>query len=111
LRRRYIGFCIKKPNKNFIITRNNLINEIKKNCDNLFNQNLSELGIYLIRFDGNKGIIKCNHISKERTIKILKSIKKVSSNNIEIITLGTSGTIKGLVKKHMYKGVIFNIRK
>lgn len=60
-----------------------------------------EMGLYLIRFDGDKGILKCNHVEKENTIKLLKSIKKISSKKVEIETLGTSGTIKSLVKKHM----------
>ncbi len=59
------------------------------------------MGLYLIRFDGDKGILKCNHVEKENTIKLLKSIKKISSKKVEIETLGTSGTIKSLVKKHM----------
>ena len=46
-------------------------------------------------------------MNKEKTIQLLKSIKKISSNDIEIITLGTSGTIKGLINKHMQKGIIF----
>jgi RNase P/RNase MRP subunit POP5 len=59
------------------------------------------MGIYLVRFDGHKGVVKCNHIEKENTIKLLKSIKKISSYNISIETLGTSGTIKALIRKHM----------
>lgn len=59
------------------------------------------MGIYLIRFDGHRGVVKCNHIEKENTIKLLKSIKKISSYNISIETLGTSGTIKALIRKHM----------
>jgi len=61
------------------------------------------LGIYLTRFDGEKGIVRCNHIEKENTIKLLRSIKKIYSNEVEIKTLGTSGTIKSLIKKHMIK--------
>jgi len=61
------------------------------------------MGIYLTRFDGEKGIIRCNHIEKENTIKLLRSIKKIYSNEVEIKTLGTSGTIKSLMKKHMEK--------
>ena len=60
-----------------------------------------EMGLYLIRFDGNKGIVKCNHFEKDNTIKVLKSIKSISANKIEIKTLGTSGTIKALIRKHM----------
>ena len=59
------------------------------------------MGISLIRFDGKKGIIRCNHIEKENTIKLLKSIKSISSYKVDVETLGTSGTIKALVRKHM----------
>jgi len=59
--------------------------------------------IYLIRYNNNKGIIRCNNLNNEKVIEILKSIKNISSNNIKIITLGTSGTIKGLINKHMSK--------
>ena len=63
--------------------------------------------MYVIRFDGFKGIIRCNQMNKDDTIHLLKSIKKISSNDIEIITLGTSGTIKGLIKKHLNSLIIF----
>jgi RNase P/RNase MRP subunit POP5 len=59
------------------------------------------MGIRLIRFKENKGIIKCNHIEKDNTINLLKSIKEISSGKIKIDTLGTSGTIKALISKHM----------
>jgi len=49
------------------------------------------------------GIIRCNHLEKENTINLLRSIKSVSSKKVEIETLGTSGTIKSLVSKHMNK--------
>ena len=61
------------------------------------------MGIYLTKFDGGKGIVRCNHIEKENTIKLLRSINKIYSNEVEIKTLGTSGTIKSLMKKHMEK--------
>jgi RNase P/RNase MRP subunit POP5 len=61
------------------------------------------MDIYLIRYDNNKGIIRCNNMNKESVIKILRSIKNISSDNVKIITLGTSGTIKALVNKHFNK--------
>ncbi len=61
------------------------------------------MGLRLIRFDGEMGIMRCNHLEKENTIKLLRSIKSVSSKKVEIETLGTSGTIKSLVSKHMNK--------
>jgi RNase P/RNase MRP subunit POP5 len=106
LRRRYIGFYIKKSEK-INITKRKLINEIKNKSFDLFKQNLNDSGIYIIKFDGNIGIIRCNQMNKDKTIQILKSITKISSNDIEIDTIGTSGTIKGLIKKHMNKVIIF----
>jgi RNase P/RNase MRP subunit POP5 len=61
------------------------------------------MGIRLIRFEENKGIVKCNHIEKDNTINLLKSIQAISSNKININTLGTSGTIKALISKHLSK--------
>jgi len=68
---------------------------------NLFNSSCYDFGIRLIRFDKNTGIIKCNHTEKENTIKLLNSIKKISSMKVSIETFGTSGTIKALVRKYM----------
>ena len=75
--------------------------EIRLQCKHLFNKDCKDTGISLIRFDGEKGIVKCNHVEKENTIKLLKSIKKISSHKVNIETLGTSGTIKALIRKHM----------
>ena len=76
--------------------------ELQRQCGYLFNKDCNELGIRLIRFNGTAGIIKCNHIEKENTIKLLQSVKKVTSRNISITALATSGTIRSLMKKHMY---------
>jgi len=65
------------------------------------------MGIYLIRFDGRKGIVKCNHIDKDNTINLLTSIDNINSHKINIKTLGTSGTIKSLIRKHMDKEILF----
>ena len=72
--------------------------EIKNNCQKLFQKDCRELGLRLIRFDGEKGIVKCNHREKDNIITLLNSIK-----NINIKTVGTSGTIKALQRKHLGK--------
>lgn len=101
-RRRYIGFKIESQrDKTAHFEKSEMIQEIREQTLNLFNKNYNDMGIYLIRFDGEQGIVKCNHTEKENTIKLLKSIKQISSDNVEIETLGTSGTIKALIKKHM----------
>lgn len=78
-----------------------MIGEIKTQCDTLFNKNCKDMGIFLIRFDGEKGIIRCKHTEKDNTINLLTSIKQISSNSVSVKTLGTSGTIKTLIRKHM----------
>jgi len=59
------------------------------------------MGISLIKFDGEKGILRCNHIEKENTINLLKSIKEINSQTVTFETVGTSGTIKSLLRKYM----------
>ena len=101
-RKRYIGFEVKSA-KDVVFTKEQIIEEIQKKCLFLFEKECKELGIYIVRFNDKKGIIRCKHTDKENTIKILKSIKKISNENVAIETLGTSGTIKALVKKHIKK--------
>jgi len=80
-----------------------MISELRTQCNTLFKKNCKDMGIFLIRFDGEKGIIRCKHTEKDNTIDLLKSIKQISSNKVNISTLGTSGTIKALTRKHMDK--------
>ena len=78
-----------------------MISEIRKKCRTLFNKDCAEMRVYLIRFDGETGIVRCGHIEKENTIKLLRSITAISDKDVIIETVGTSGTIKSLIKKHM----------
>jgi len=78
-----------------------MIGEMRRQCKHLFDKDCKTLGIYLTRFDGEQGVVKCNHVEKEHTIKLLTSLNKITSHKVEIETVGTSGTIKSLVKKHM----------
>ena len=97
IRHRYIGFFIKSDK---VLDKNFVYNEIRNQCKKLYQKECKELGLRLIRLDGNKGILKCNHIEKQNTIKLLNSIEK-----IKIQSIGTSGTIKALQKKHMCKKI------
>ena len=78
-----------------------MLREIRRQCKFIFNKDCREMGIRLIRFDGVAGILKCNHLEKENAIMLLKSIKKIGSKDVEVVTIATSGTIRSLVKKHM----------
>jgi ribonuclease P/MRP protein subunit POP5 len=99
-RRRYIGFAIKSSDDR-VFTKKQIIGEIQKECTSLFDKECRELGIFLVRYNDEKGIIRCKHTEKDNTIKLLKSIKKIDAKKVTVETLGTSGTIKSLVRKHM----------
>lgn len=100
-RQRYIAFIVKKFGKN--LDKSLILNEIRNKCNQMLNKDFKEMGIRLIRFNDSTGIIKCNHLEKENTILILKSIKKLGTKNVEIVPIATSGTIRSLIKKHMAK--------
>lgn len=99
-RRRYIGFNIstidKKP-----ITKDDLIDAVRMKCSTLFKKDFRDMELFILRFNGEKGIIRCKHLEKENTIKLLISIEKIGSKKVKIDTIATSGTIKSLVNKHM----------
>jgi len=78
-----------------------MIHEIRSHCNTLVNKNCREMGLYLVRFNGKQGIVRCKHLEKDNTIQLLQSIQTVSKKNVKIETLGTSGTIKSLIKKHI----------
>ena len=59
------------------------------------------MGIFLTRINGDKGIVRCKHTEKDNTINLLTSITTIEGEKVNIKTLGTSGTIKSLIKKHM----------
>ena len=101
-RRRYIGFEV-IPLKDVCFTKKQIIEEIQKKCPLFFEKDCKEAGIYLIKYNDEKGIVRCKHTDKETTIKLLKSINKISNKKVTIVTLGTSGTIKSLVRKHIKK--------
>jgi ribonuclease P/MRP protein subunit POP5 len=99
-RKRYIGFVLTNYS-NSNIEKRELVSEIKRQSINLFQKEPKDLGIMLLRFDNERGILRCKHNHKEDAIKLLISINEVSNNKVKIKTIGTSGTIKKLIKKHM----------
>ncbi|MEF8848608.1 MAG: Rpp14/Pop5 family protein [Candidatus Thermoplasmatota archaeon] len=102
-RQRYIGFEIKTVKDNNKFSRKKMIRKLQKKSRELFGKDWKKTGIYLTRFNGEKGIVRCSHLYKNETINILKSIKKIGLRKVSIETVGTSGTIKSLIKKHMNK--------
>ena len=76
-RHRYIGFIIKRSSKKQYIKRSDLNSNIRKHCRNIFNTDCVDKDIHLIRFNGDKGILKCNHVEKEKAIKQKQIIHQI----------------------------------
>ena len=120
LRKRYIVFEVKPELENVIISRSELIGAInyyiKKSAAKVDNNGNFRAQPWLIILENNFGLIRCSHADKDRTIELLAKIKQVRAHNnsgelinIEINTLGTSGTIKSARKKFLDKHLSHNI--
>ena len=100
-RRRYIGFIVNYSDDGIVFDKRDMIDTIRNQSVLFFLKDFREMGLFIIRFDGKQGIIRCKHTSKDDTITLLKSITEINNHKVKIDTVGTSGTIKSLVKKHM----------
>ncbi|DAC72413.1 MAG TPA: hypothetical protein DSN98_05380 [Thermoplasmata archaeon] len=98
-RHRYIGFCAAYQPQNHAPTNTELIQALRQATYDLYSKNTKELGLWVIRFDGTSGILKCHYREKEHAIALLQSLKKIGPTTITITTHATSGTIHGLGEK------------
>ena len=98
-RHRYISFRVSFMEQNYSITETELIQAIRQQTYDLFSKTSKELGLWVVQFDGNTGIIECNYTEKEHTIQLLQSLKKIGSRSVTFITSTTSGTIRGITNK------------
>ena len=98
-RHRYIGFLLHSFDSK--VTKSELWEELKKQCKHQYSCSYQEFGFRLIRFNGKAGILKCPHTQKNQSIKLLQSLRKVAEKKVELRTMGTSGTIRSLIQKHM----------
>jgi len=100
-RYRYIGFTLQSKNT-CIFDRKTMIITIKSTCQHLFHTHPKTYGFFLTRFKDNKGILRCHHTEKQKAITLLTSITTIQSYDVTIETIGTSGTIKTLIKKYFH---------
>jgi len=54
------------------------------------------MGLWLVRFNGTEGILRCKAQEKDTTLLLLQSIKEIETKKVEITTHATSGTIRGI---------------
>lgn len=52
----------------------------------------------VVFFEGNRGILRCSHLAKDKAIELLSSIDEIGGKKVRIKTLSTSGTVKKVKK-------------
>ena len=92
-RKRYIAFEITAPRA---VQKSEVIRLIRTSFGGL----VKDINPWLVKYKRNKGLLRCAHTKKEAVIKLLSSIKNINGMEIEIKTLGTSGTIKCATRKY-----------
>jgi RNase P/RNase MRP subunit POP5 len=95
-RHRYIRFRITALGHHHPFTTAELLQELRQKTKELFFKETKELGLWLIRFDGTTGILKCSSTEKEHVIHLLQSIQRIGLTHVTCTTQMTSGTIHGL---------------
>ena len=64
---------------------------------------------WVIFIKKNYGLIRCQHLDKEKTIELLNSVSWVGKRKtqVKIQTLGTTGTIQSAMKKYLDKLILY----
>jgi len=83
-RQRYISFIIEGAETD----RKGMINAIREKFSR---KEYEEIEPWLTVFEGDRGIVRCKHLGKERAVEIMNKIK---IDNGKLKTIITSGTIK-----------------
>lgn len=84
MRQRYIAFIIEDGSTD----RKGMIAKIR---EYFADDEYRRIRPWLLVFTGDKGIVRCNHLHKDRCVEILNSMR-INGGNVQTVT--TSGTIK-----------------
>lgn len=96
---RYVAFEVISDE---IIKATDIKNEILSATTSLFGDvGLTNLGIELISFVGQKGLLRCRHNRIEDVRSVLATIFRVKKNRINIRVLGVSGTLAGAKGRYL----------
>jgi RNase P/RNase MRP subunit POP5 len=57
--------------------------------------------LWLVHFENNIGVVRCSHTMKERVIDLLNGIRSISGKEVQVETIGTTGTIKSAMSKYV----------
>jgi RNase P/RNase MRP subunit POP5 len=107
-RHRYISFQIDYKIETAPVTQQAFIGALRRGASKLFSKTLPELGLWVIRFDGTTGILKCHYQQTKNSTMLLHSLTTVGSTAVNITTHATSGTIKALVTRNEHHRALSN---
>ncbi|MDD2777948.1 MAG: Rpp14/Pop5 family protein [Methanocellales archaeon] len=98
-RKRYIAFEVLSAEK---IDRSELINELWSSASSLLGEvGASSCNLWVLDFDGRRGILRCAHDKTAMVRAALATINRVHGTRAGIRVLGTSGTVKSVTEKFM----------
>lgn len=98
-RKRYMAFEVLSAEK---IDRSELINEIWSSASSLLGDvGANACNLWVLNFDGQRGIIRCAHDRTSMVRAALATINRVHGVRVGIHVLGTSGTVKKITEKFM----------
>jgi len=96
-RRRYLAFEVMSAGK---IGRDDFINELRAASQSLLGDlGASQCDLWLIDFDGARGILRCARDKTTLARAVLATINKIGKISVGARVLGISGTIKGVTEK------------
>ncbi len=82
-------------------TSSDFLDALRLDIRDYFHADMRDLGVRLVRLNGNFGIIKCSCQHKAQMIQLLKSLKMIRGIPVVITTSSTSGTLHGVYKRKM----------
>lgn len=98
-RHRYIFFKVTYDQAHTFASQRELLNALRQSTFERFLKDTKELGLWIVRFDGTTGILKCHYRETENVKQLLQSMKSIGTKPVSITTHATSGTIHGLTDK------------
>jgi ribonuclease P/MRP protein subunit POP5 len=84
------------------VRSNELQKTITRAAKDLFGDvGVSALAVWIVFFDGKKGLLRCDYRYVHQAQAACASIAKIRNNQVCVATLGTSGTIKAATEKYL----------
>ncbi|MFQ5920004.1 MAG: Rpp14/Pop5 family protein [Thermoplasmata archaeon] len=75
--------------------------EVNRALREAFDPHPKEARPWLVHLRDGRGVVRVSHLYKDTAISLLRSLKIADDQGVRVRTLGTSGTIRGAVRKYL----------